>query len=59
MWNQCAQHSFSTDAMELTGNLMAVMNLMDHSKPEVKRIYHHPDLMQIGAAVNKRNQAVQ
>ena len=45
--------------MEETDNLMAVMNVMDHSKPEVTRIYHHPDLMQIGAAVNKRNQAVQ
>jgi site-specific recombinase XerD len=55
----CARHRFSTDAMEGTGNLMAVMNVMGHSKPEVTRIYQHPDLMQIGAAINKRNQAVQ
>ena len=37
---------------------MAVINVMGHSKPEVTRIYQHPDLMQIGAAVNQRNQAV-
>jgi integrase len=55
----CARHRFSTDAMEGTGNLMAVMNVMGHSKPEVTRIYQHPDLAQIGAAINKRNQAVQ
>lgn len=59
MWNQCARHWFSTDAMEETGNLMAVMNVMDHSKPEVTRIYQHPDLAQIGMAINKRNQTVQ
>ena len=59
MWNQCARHWFSTDAMEETDNLMAVMNVMDHSKPEVTRIYQHPDLAQIGMAINKRNQTVQ
>ena len=59
MWNQCARHWFSTDAMEETGNLMAVMNVMGHSKSEVTRIYQHPDLTQIGAVINKRNQAVQ
>ena len=42
MWNQCARHWFSTDAMEETGNLMAVMNVMDHSKPEVTRILPTP-----------------
>jgi integrase len=55
----CARHRFSTDAMEGTGNLMAVMNVMGHSKSEVTRIYQHPDLTQIGAVINKRNQAVQ
>jgi hypothetical protein len=45
--------------MEGTGNLMAVMNVMGHSRSEVTRIYQHPDLAQIGAAINKRNQAVQ
>jgi integrase len=55
----CARHRFSTDAMEGTGNLMAVMNVMGHSKLEVTRIYQHPDLTQIGMAINKRNQAVQ
>jgi len=55
----CARHRFSTDAMEGTGNLMAVMNVMGHSRADVTRIYQHPDLAQIGMAINKRNQAVQ
>jgi integrase len=54
----CARHRFSTDALEGTGNLMAVMNVMGHSRSDVTRIYQHPDLAQIGAAINKRNQAV-
>jgi hypothetical protein len=45
--------------MERTGNLMAVMNVMGHSRSDVTRIYQHPDLAQIGAAINKRNQTVQ
>ena len=55
----CARHRFSTDAMEGTGNLMAVMDVMGHSKLDVTRLYQHPGLKQIGMAINKRNQAVQ
>lgn len=55
----CARHRFSTDAMDGTGNLMAVMDAMGHSRPDVTRLYQHPGLKQIGMAINKRNQAVQ
>jgi site-specific recombinase XerC len=54
----CARHRFSTDAMEGTGNLMAVMDVMGHSKLDVTRLYQHPGLKQIGIAINKRNEAV-
>jgi site-specific recombinase XerC len=45
--------------MEGTGNLMAVMEVMGHSRADVTRLYQHPDLKQIGIAINKRNEAVQ
>jgi integrase len=52
----CARHRFSTDAMEGTGNLMAVMDAMGHSKIDVTRIYQHPGTKQIRDAIEKRNQ---
>ena len=55
----CARHRFSTDAMDGTGNLMAVMDVMGHSRPDVTRLYQHPGLKQIGMAINKRNGVVQ
>ncbi|MFZ0792436.1 MAG: hypothetical protein WAM65_01615 [Candidatus Korobacteraceae bacterium] len=55
----CARHRFSTDAMDGTGNLMAVMDVMGHSRPDVTRLYQHPGLKQIGMAINKRNEVVQ
>lgn len=54
----CARHRFSTDAMEATNNVMAVMDVMGHSKIDVTRVYQHPGLKQIGIAINQRNQAV-
>ena len=55
----CARHRFSTDAMDGTGNMMAVMDVMGHSKVDVTRLYQHPGLKQIGMAINKRNEVVQ
>ena len=55
----CARHRFSTDAMDGTGNVMAVMDVMGHSKVDVTRLYQHPGLKQIGMAINKRNEVVQ
>ena len=55
----CARHRFSTDAMEGTGNLMAVMDAMGHSKIDVTRLYQHPGTKQIRDAIERRNQSVQ
>ena len=55
----CARHRFSTDAMEGTGNGMAVMDIMGHSRMDVTRLYQHPGVKQIGMAINRRNQLVQ
>jgi integrase len=55
----CARHRFSTDAMDGTGNVMAVMDVMGHSKMDMTRLYQHPGLKQIGEVINKRNEFVQ
>ena len=51
----CARHRFGTDAMEGTGNVMAVMDVMGHSRVDVTRVYQHPGLQQVAAAIEKRN----
>ena len=55
----CARHRFSTDAMEGTGNPMAVMDAMGHSKLDVTRLYQHPGTRQIRDAIERRNKLVQ
>ena len=55
----CGRHRFSTDAMAGTGNLMAVMDAMGHSRMDVTRIYQHPGLHQVTEAIENRNQKVQ
>lgn len=55
----CARHRFSTDAMDATGNIMAVMDAMGHERVDTLRIYNHPELARIREAMNKRNEAMQ
>jgi integrase len=55
----CARHRFATDAMQATGNIMAVMDAMGHERVDTLRIYSHPELAQIREAMNKRNEAMQ
>ncbi|PYV78501.1 MAG: hypothetical protein DMG93_22240 [Acidobacteria bacterium] len=52
----CARHRFSTDAMEGTGNLMAVMDAMGHGSVNTTRIYTHSNVQQIREAIERRNQ---
>ena len=52
----CARHRFSTDAMEGTGNLMAVMDAMGHQSVNTTRIYSHTNVRQIREAIERRNQ---
>lgn len=55
----CARHRFATDALQATGNIIAVMDAMGHERVDTLRIYSHPELTQIRDAMNKRNGAVQ
>ncbi len=55
----CARHRFSTDAMQATGNIMAVMDAMGQQHVDTLRIYNHPQVQQIREAMNKRNEALQ
>jgi site-specific recombinase XerD len=52
----CARHRFSTDAMEGTGNVMAVMDAMGHQSINTTRIYSHSNVTQIREAIKRRNQ---
>jgi integrase len=52
----CAHHRFSTDAMEGTGNVMAVMDAMGHQSVNTTRIYSHSNVRQIREAIERRNQ---
>jgi integrase len=52
----CARHRFSTDAMEGTGNLLAVMDAMGHQSVDTTRIYNHSNLVRIREAIERRNQ---
>lgn len=52
----CARHRFWTDAMEGTGNVMAVMDAMGHQSVNTTRIYSHSNVKQIREAIERRNQ---
>ena len=52
----CARHRFSTDAMEGTGNVMAVMDAMGHQSVNTVRIYTHSNVQQIREVIERRNQ---
>jgi integrase len=51
----CARHRFSTDAMEGTGNLLAVMDAMGHGSVNTTRIYTHTNAALIREAIERRN----
>lgn len=51
----CARHRFSTDAMEGTGNLLAVMDALGHGSVNTTRIYTHSNTMLVREAIERRN----
>ena len=54
--SDCARHRFSTDAMEGTGNVMAVMDAMGQGSVNTTRIYTPSNVQQIREAIERRNQ---
>jgi hypothetical protein len=50
-----ARHRFSTDAMEGTGNVIAVMDTMGHGSVNTTRIYTHTNAALIREAIERRN----
>jgi integrase len=52
----CARHRFSTDAMEGTGNVLAVMDVMGHGSVNSTRLYTHTNAALIREAIERRNQ---
>lgn len=52
----CARHRFSTDAMEGTGNLLAVMDVMGHGSVNSTRVYTHTNAALIREVIERRNQ---
>ena len=49
----CARHRFSTDAMQATGNIMAVMDAMGQEQSDTLRIYSHPEVQRIREAIEQ------
>jgi site-specific recombinase XerC len=52
----CARHRFSTDAMEGTGKVMAVMDAMGQGSVNTTRIYTRSNVQQIRKEIERRNQ---
>src|SRR2546428_4834330 len=51
----CARHRFSTDAMEGTGNVMAVVGSVGHGFGNTTHIFTHSNVQPIQGAVERRN----
>jgi integrase len=50
-----ARHSFATDMMDRTGNLILVQRLLGHESPCTTQRYVHPEMKMIAEIVNLRN----
>jgi integrase len=53
-----ARHAFATYAVEATGNVFAVADVMGHQDLKTTRIYQHPELGAIRDAIDERNRRV-
>ena len=53
-----ARHAFATYAVEATGNVFAVADVMGHEDLKTTRIYQHPDFGAIRDAIDQRNRRV-
>jgi len=53
-----ARHAFATYAVEATGNVFAVADVLGHQDLKTTRIYQHPDLGAIRESIDRRNRRV-
>ena len=53
-----ARHAFATYAVEATGNVFAVADVMGHRDLNTTRIYQHPELGAIRDAIDERNRRI-
>lgn len=50
-----ARHSFATDLLDQTGNLMLVKNVLGHESVATTQKYLHPSMKNLAEIVNQRN----
>ena len=50
-----ARHSFATDLLDRTGNLILVQKVLGHESPHTTQRYVHPELKGLAGVVNQRN----
>jgi integrase len=50
-----ARHSFATDMLDRTGNLVLVQKLLGHESVSTTQKYVHPELKDVAEVVNERN----
>jgi integrase len=53
-----ARHAFATYAVEATGNVFAVADVLGHQDLKTTRIYQHPEFGAIRDAIDQRNRRV-
>ena len=53
-----ARHAFATYAVEATGNVFAVADVLGHQDLKTTRIYQHPEMGAIRDAIDQRNRRV-
>lgn len=50
-----ARHSFATDMLDRTGNLILVQRLLGHESVTSTQKYLHPEMKGVAEMVNERN----
>jgi site-specific recombinase XerC len=51
-----ARHSFATDMLDRTGNIILIQRLLGHESLASVQRYVHPDIRAIAGIINQRNE---